>query len=105
MDRLAAANLLQEHMVGTLVVDPARTVVRPSHYGSLQNALLVIALHELAHMLHDDAPPSPGDPDPKKPAVSAVRLPGFQLDGAAVLASVQNTDLINDKCRVMIQGP
>jgi hypothetical protein len=103
---LAAANPLQAHMVGTLVVDPTGPVLRPSYIGSLQDAQLVIALHELAHMLHDDAPaPSPGDPDPKQPAVSTVRVPGFQLDGAAVLASVQNTDLIIDKCRVMIERP
>lgn len=34
-----------------------------------------------------------------------VRVPGFQLDGAAVAASMQNTDLIIDKCRVMIERP
>jgi hypothetical protein len=57
-------------------------------------------------MLHDDAPPpSPGIPDPSKPPVSVVRVPGFQLDGAAVAASMQNTDLIIDKCRVLIERP
>lgn len=77
---LAAQNQATQHRVGPYV-------------GGTQRAQLVIALHELAHLLQDPA------------AVSVTHVPGFVRDGGdpTAVLSEQNTQLILSKCRTMIE--
>jgi len=80
---------------------PTADQVGPYPGGSVR-ARLVIALHELAHILQDRSnPPAPPIP------VSINTVPGFQLDGGDPTGqlSSQNTAKILQMCRTMIERP
>lgn len=65
----------------------------PYNGGTLR-AQLLTALHELAHLMQD-----PGL------ATSVVEVPGFVRDGADTRLSEKNTQLVLNKCQVMIERP
>jgi hypothetical protein len=71
--------------------------------GATPEARLVIALHELAHLLQDR------NPDPNAPPIvtSVVRVPDFTLDGHDETGrlSEANTSLVLQKCRAMVERP